>query len=280
MVTQGKSTSSSGDEPTVNVLYRDDCYLVLDKPSGMPTTSPRDEPTLVGFARTIAAGSEIVHPTSRLDALVTGAVTFALTRRANETLRKARREQSYLRAYLGIAEGMLAQKEGEWTWRISIDAADKKLRRANDIEGDSVMDGGFDPQSGEEIRPLPAITRYRAIAQNHHGTLVWLFPKTGRTHQLRVHIARSGAPLIGDIAYSGPRRIVFNDGSVATFRRPMLHCRVLRIPHPNGTTIQIEAPIPVDFGSGWAQLKHAHRPTDQAILDESNAELSQEAPWA
>jgi 23S rRNA pseudouridine1911/1915/1917 synthase len=75
------------------------------------------------------------------------------------------------------------------------------------------------------------------------AALVEACPETGRTHQIRIHLAHLGAPLLGDPRYGGPRRV----GEIAV-PRVMLHARALRIAHPvTGAPLALEAPVPEDF---------------------------------
>ena len=113
-------------EPTV--VWRDEALLVLDKPARLPTTSPSGGDCLTARARAIDPHAPHLHPTSRLDAEVTGLVTFARTRAANRVLLEARAQGRYRRLYLGIAAASPEPPEGEWDWPISIDVRDARLR--------------------------------------------------------------------------------------------------------------------------------------------------------
>jgi 23S rRNA-/tRNA-specific pseudouridylate synthase len=85
-------------------------------------------------------------------------------------------------------------------------------------------------------------------------------PATGRTHQLRVHAAKAGAPLFGDHQYQGDRRKVLPDGSVVTARRVMLHCARVSFPSINGAgggLMQFQAPVRADMKKVWLALAGA-----------------------
>jgi 23S rRNA pseudouridine1911/1915/1917 synthase len=89
----------------------------------------------------------------------------------------------------------------------------------------------------------PAATRYRTLRAAASAALVLAEPETGRTHQIRVHLAHVGAPLLGDARYGGPRRV----GEVS-IPRVLLHARRLVIPHPaTGARLAVEAEVPEDF---------------------------------
>jgi 23S rRNA pseudouridine1911/1915/1917 synthase len=92
-------------------------------------------------------------------------------------------------------------------------------------------------------RGEPAATVYRTLRASGQAALVEARPETGRTHQIRVHLAHLGAPLLGDARYGGPRRV----GEVAV-PRVMLHARRLALRHPaTGAPLVLEAPEPGDF---------------------------------
>ena len=169
------------------------------------------------------------HPTSRLDSPVSGLVTFALSKRANERLLEARRAGAYERLYVGLTLHTLEPSRGEWSWPISIDPKNEKLRVAG-------------PGRGER----EARTEYEVVERTPHASVLHLRPRTGRTHQLRVHSAKAGAPLFGDHAYGGERRLTLDDGTVVTPRRVMLHCHRVSFPWGN-SRMELESPLDEGF---------------------------------
>jgi hypothetical protein len=94
------------------------------------------------------------------------------------------------------------------------------------------------------------------VAAVDGAALLLLFPQTGRTHQLRVHAAHAGVPLLGDTLYGGPKRIVRPDGRVLTSRRVMLHCAEVTIPDPSRSepTLTFHSPLPHDMRQIWRAL--------------------------
>ena len=223
----------------VRVAHRDEQLLVLVKPPGLPTTSPDSRDSLVARAHAIDPRAPRLHPSSRLDAEVSGLVTFARTRRATQALLAARRRGTYGRVYIGIAARAPEPDAGRWEAAIGIDPDDKRLRKP----------GG--------ISPREARTAYDVRESAPEGAcLLELRPHTGRTHQLRVHAAHAGAPLLGDVLYGGPRRVVRPDGRVVTARRVMLHCHALSLPDvARGTgTLELTEPLPDDMERVWSAL--------------------------
>jgi 23S rRNA-/tRNA-specific pseudouridylate synthase len=197
------------------VIHHDADLLVIDKPSGMPTTSPDGRGCLAEWARAYDADAPRMHASSRLDAEVTGLVTFARSDRAIQQLLAARREGHYRRFYLGLASRAPMPSAGDWRAAIALDPANARKRRA------------LDPEAAQAQE---AWSRYWTLSELPLGALLLLRPETGRTHQLRVHAAHAGVALLGDKHYGGPVRQVLPDGRVLAARRVMLHCARLVLP--------------------------------------------------
>jgi RluA family pseudouridine synthase len=224
----------------VTVLHEDAWFLVLHKPSGLPTTSPGGERTLTSVARELDPSAPRLHPSSRLDAEVSGTVIFARTPNATEHLLAARQSGSYRRGYLAIASAPPEPPQGDWRGAIGLDPSNPRKRAIARVGAPKTRD---------------AHTRYRTLASTPRGALLWLLPQTGRTHQLRVHAAAAGNPLLGDRHYGGAQRVVLTDGSVLSARRTMLHCARVEIPNPlGGDPLRFEAPLPSDLTQLWHAL--------------------------
>ncbi len=223
--------------PLPEIIHHADGLLVVHKPSGLPTTAPSDsDACLVRWVEAQLPGVS-AHPTSRLDSPVSGLVTFALSKDANRHMLDARRAGRYERQYLGITLGGLEDDAGEWTWPISIDPRNAKLRVAGSGRGERA-----------------ARTRFEIAKRAAAASLLRLWPETGRTHQLRVHAAKAGVPLFGDHAYGGERRVTLPSGAVVTARRVMLHCTKVGFPWKSGF-LHFEAPLPPDMQRTWAALQ-------------------------
>lgn len=224
-------------QTAIEVLHRDADFLVVYKPTGLPTTSPDGRGCLVEKVRPLDPRAPQLHPTSRLDAEVTGVVTFARTPRGVMHSLAMRREGRYERMYLAIAAVEPTPEHGEWRGSIGVDPRDKRKR---------VVTTAHDSQTAE--------TRYAVVDRTPHAVLLALMPHTGRTHQLRVHSSHAGSPLVGDVHYGGPRRITLDDGRIVTVNRVMLHCTRVSFPLPNGERGIFVAELPDDFRATWKAL--------------------------
>jgi RluA family pseudouridine synthase len=221
--------------PDPFVLHHGDGVVVVDKPAGIPTIPDvrGAQGTLLDLAaRAIGLPASALHPTSRLDREVSGVVTFALEEEARTAIARAREEGKYERRYLAIARGPLPDR-ARFTWSIAR-AKDPKLRRAAD-EGE------------------PAATRMVVVERAGEHALVAVAPETGRTHQIRVHLAAAGAPLLGDRAYGGISRMTTKTGKVIAFARVALHCARVAISLPR-CIITASSPVPPELVSLGAAL--------------------------
>ena len=224
----------------VSVLYRDAQLLALYKPSGLPTTSPDGKRCLTELAAALDPQAPRLHASSRLDAEVTGVVTFARTPKAIEALLAARKAGRYERFYLGIAMQAPEPAHGSWHWSIAQDPREPRRRIA------------VEPAAGKGDH---AASGYRVLGCAHEAALLLLRPMTGRTHQLRVHAAKAGAALLGDRHYGGPMQRTLANGRVLRAGRVMLHCARVRVPKIGEPgLVSIDAALPEDFRSLWLQL--------------------------
>ena len=110
-----------------------------------------------------------------------------------------------------------------------------------------------DPAKPGHFRPSPAgggvsaKTRFRALSAPGAATAVELFPETGRTHQLRVHLLSLGAPILGDVRYGAPRAVIV-EGTELRAERVLLHAERIQLKHPvTKADLELRAPIPDDL---------------------------------
>ncbi len=223
----GRTPPPAGDLPRQRLIFADRHLAAVDKPSGVaaqPTlTHDRGSlPDLVG--RLLGGEVQVVH---RLDRETSGVTVLARTREAAAALAEAFRTGAPAKTYLALAARAPEPPEGRIDAPLGKDPSHPGRR--------AVL------PSGE-----PAATRYRTLRVGPSGAaLVECRPETGRTHQIRAHLARLGAPLLGDPRYGGPRRV----GEVSV-PRVMLHALRLEIDHPGtGERLTLAAPVPEDFAA-------------------------------
>ncbi len=225
----------SGEPTVLRVVYDDEDIEVIDKPAGMvvhPAPGHRSG-TLVhallgqGGSWSTAGGEArpgIVH---RLDKGTSGLIVVARNDAAHRALAAQLRTREMGRTYAAIVRGRMKYDAGELEGPIGRDPKDRK--RMAVVEG-----GRF------------ARTRYEVLGRKRDHTLVRCELETGRTHQIRVHLAAAGHPVAGDGQYGGAE-----PGA----ERPMLHAFRLRLRHPRtGELMSFEVAPPPDFEQLWSSL--------------------------
>jgi 23S rRNA pseudouridine1911/1915/1917 synthase len=227
------------------VLYEDEHVIVLDKPAGLLTvpSAPgvHDEDTALrrvqDYARRLKPRGGYAERVHRLDRDTSGALAFALSREARAGLIETFRHHRIERAYLAIVEGEPRSESG------TIDAP---LREAW-VSGRRGV-----ARPGEEQRP--ARTHWRARERLPGAALLEVRLETGRQHQIRIHLAHAGLPILGDPVYGRPAR------GRPLARRPMLHAFRLAFAHPvTGERVSAESPPPEDFRQVLAGLRRRGR---------------------
>jgi len=221
-------------ESRLTVLYEDDDAIAVVKPPGLLThpTEAKEKETLLsrvsthvqrrhgGGKRTYVA---VVH---RLDKETSGILVFARSRRGLVELQAQLRAHTMDRRYLAVVEGNLAGDAGTFDRDLVEDRGDRRRGVA---------------RPGE--KGVRAVTEWKVLERFGIATLVEARLKTGRTHQIRVHFAHAGHPLVGDPVYRDPKRPAFP----LPFRRQALHAGRLGWTTPEGKKVQLEAEPPADF---------------------------------
>ena len=202
------------------IPYRDERYWIVDKPAPLPTLcSARQEgPTLENalYARLGCPKDFVFRPVNRLDKGTSGLLAVAWDAHAQQLLQRQLHTDAFVREYLAVCQGHLPQAEG---------TVDLPIAR-----GDGVR---------REVRPdgVRAVTHYRVENETEAYSLVRLRLETGRTHQIRVHMAGLGCPVAGDYVYGQ-----------ADSRLPgrfALHACRLRFFNPfTGEHAEAESPLP------------------------------------
>jgi 23S rRNA-/tRNA-specific pseudouridylate synthase len=229
----------AGSPAKVRILLRERDLVAADKPAGIPTIPDHAGSAHALLARVADALSlepSRLHPTSRLDRDVSGVVFFALTKAAAERLTRARAAGGYERRYIGICARPPSPDRGTWDAPIGR-TSDPRLRAAR----------GHDP--------VVASTKYVVSATATSGAaMLALAPLTGRTHQIRVHAAHAGAPLVGDRDYGGPTRVTLPTGRVLEPGRIALHAARVVVPGPTGRPMIARSSVPSELEGLWSAL--------------------------
>jgi tRNA pseudouridine32 synthase/23S rRNA pseudouridine746 synthase len=215
------------------ILFVDGEAIVIDKPAGLPVDTPRSggdsierriEELSLGFKRPPV-------PMHRLDRDTSGCLLFARNPKARARFQQAFEAGSVSKSYLAVLDGEVDGEGGV------IDLPVAKVSSAAGGWRMVVSEGGKE-----------ATTRWRKLAEADGQTLVELRPKTGRTHQIRIHAARGlGAAIVGDPVYSLP-----DDAELGDMTLPdsgmLLHAWRLFVPRDPKEAIDVTAPVPDRFG--------------------------------
>ncbi len=212
------------------VIEEDAFILALNKPSGLSSQGGRIkahtlDDLLWAFARSNGKRPDLVH---RLDRDTSGLILAAKTKPAAGFLGKAIAARKVKKTYFALVAAPPEPRAG---------SIDTPLRR-EEIGREAYMRTCAADHPDAEA----ALSRYRTLAVGEGVALVELQPHTGRMHQLRVHLASIGRPILGDVRYGG----ALTAGGAAV-PRLMLHALRLEFPHPDGGQRTIEAPPPPDF---------------------------------
>ena len=231
------------------VLYEDADVIAIDKPPGMvvhPAPGAR-RGTLVSallhrFGTLAGAGGPerpgIVH---RLDRDTSGVILVARSAAAHEALARQFRARTIEKRYLAVVRGRVTATSG---------AIDRPIgRHPRERQRMSVR----------SRRGRSAVTRWSVVERFPAATLLRLAPETGRTHQLRVHLAAIGHPIVGDRVYGRGR------GRLGDFPRQALHAEEIRFIHPTrGIPVVVRAPVPPDIEQLLAALRQTAGRTQES----------------
>jgi 23S rRNA pseudouridine1911/1915/1917 synthase len=234
---------------SVVVLADEDGIVAAEKPSGMSTIPDQGgsaHSLLALLAKALGCAAEDLHPTSRLDREVSGVVLFARSREGALRLTNARAQGTYLRRYAALACRAPDPAQGEWNAPIGRDRNPKR-RAAFGQDG------------------APATSHYEVISSAEGRALLALEPVTGRTHQLRVHAARAGTPLLGDRAYGGDPRVVLGSGRVVGVRRIALHAGLVVVPRSSTGTLEVRSRVPAELRDLWVAMGGEDDAWDRAV---------------
>jgi 23S rRNA pseudouridine1911/1915/1917 synthase len=220
----------------IGIIYDDDAIVVIDKPVGVAVhPSPGwTGPTVVGhlagagFRIATSGASERQGIVQRLDVGTSGVMVICKSEHAYSVLKNAFRHRTVDKTYHALVQGHPDPHEG------TIDAPIARHPGAD--HRFAVLDGG-----------RPSVTHYATLEAHRFASLLEVHLETGRTHQIRVHLASIGHPLVADAVYGGKQALGMT--------RQSLHATELRFAHPSsGVEMTFEAPLPPDMAAAWASV--------------------------
>lgn len=223
-------------EVAVRIVYEDGEVVVLDKPEGVSSVpyEKRERGTAMDLVREAwrRAGKKAVtsvplHVVHRIDKETSGLLVFAKSKRAERALQAQLRAHTMERLYLCVAQGTVTTRT-------------IRTRLVKD-RGDGLRGSARRPGEGKE-----AVTHVEALEPLAGATLCAVRLETGKTHQIRIHLAEAGHPLVGEKVYT--RDLVRRGGTPLPSPRLLLHAATLGFRHPDGErTLRFEAPLPASF---------------------------------
>ncbi len=205
---------------TIPILYEDDDILAVDKPEGLAAIPERTGQGGSLFEILCGQRDERLFIVHRLDKDTSGVILFARNAETHRWLNRQFEARAVVKTYLALVHGVVADDGG---------MIDQPLRQF----GSGRV--AVDPQRGK-----PSTTEFRVTRRFRSYSLVEARPRTGRRHQIRVHLYHLGHPIAGDPLYGD--KVAQQD-----FARLMLHAWKLAMPLPSGRTLTFEAPIPESF---------------------------------
>jgi len=233
------------------IVYEDSDILAVNKAAGMVVHvgagvhSGTLVNALIAHIHALSSvGGEfrpgIVH---RLDKMTSGLVVVAKNDAAHRGLSEQFKSREVHKTYIALVHGRMAADSGQITEPVGRDPRRRTRMKA----------GG--------IAPREAVTKYRVLRRLSNFTLVEAMPQTGRTHQIRVHLASLGHPVVGDTTYGAPARLRFGESEEPTLPRTFLHAAKLAFAHPiTGAPLECEAPLPAELDAFLAHVESHEGP--------------------
>lgn len=265
----------------IKILYEDEYIIALDKPSGLLVHADgrNKEETLsdwinqnypelkdVGEEQVLQSGEVIKRPgiVHRLDKDTSGVILVAKTKEAHQFLKEQFQSRKVEKIYNAVVWGNFLPDKTEGVIDKPIGRSSSDFRK-------------WSAEYGAKGEMREAVTEYKVLMQGPHPSLrvdplldkervgrglsgfayLEVRPKTGRTHQIRVHLKSIGHPVVGDKLYGSTKHeALIASSSKETNKRLMLHAVSIKLELPNHTHITIESPLPEEFEDALAKLKN------------------------
>ena len=197
----------------LKMVYSDDAFVGVDKPTGLLTVPGRGPDKQDCLYRRVLEKFPDALMVHRLDMDTSGLVIFARSPEVQRTLSMQFEKREIQKTYLAVVEGVMEQNVGEIRFSLRKDMTQR-------LPPKHLVDC---------VRGKQALTKWKILERGETTTTLALFPKTGRSHQLRVHLQAIGHPIVGDPIYGTPAA------------RLMLHAQTLELRHPfTGELIRLE----------------------------------------
>lgn len=242
----------------IKILYEDQFILALDKPSGLlvHTDGRSEENTLVdwinenypelaevGEEQILQNGEKIKRPgiIHRLDKDTSGVIIVAKTKEAYVFLKEQFQNRKVEKTYHALVWGKFLEDKQEGLIDKPIGRSSSDFRK-------------WSAEYGAKGEMREAVTKYKVLSQNNEFAYLEVKPKTGRTHQIRVHLKAISHPVVCDKLYAD-KKVCDGSSACLGFSRLALHAFSIKLELPNNTRIDIESPLPKEFEEVKSLLK-------------------------
>jgi 23S rRNA pseudouridine1911/1915/1917 synthase len=237
------------EELPLEIVYEDDDLVVVNKPAGMVVhvgggvRSGTLVNALLHHIGTLAPAAGDLRPgiVHRLDRMTSGLVLVAKNDQAHRSLSDQFKNREVQKTYIALVHGRVERERGEITDSVGRDPRRRIRMRTSGIGARA------------------AHTEYRVMRRFARFTLLEVHPLTGRTHQIRVHLASIGHPVVGDTMYGASSKLNVGETQEKTLDRNFLHAAAIRFRHPrSGEALAFEAPLPAELTSFLGRIEGSH----------------------